>query len=192
LRIKAIDLTRAYTQADSLADFASALSALLDRPIVFQDDGALSDPDVLFGIDAEQTEMIILLARKLAQDHPFAGQRVTGLLQDLAGRKPMSRPAVQERLAQLGLDWPQSLILVTLHPANQQQTPPDSIILMLKQLAGPDWVWSQGGDLHALIHHEAIAGWNHGGRQAICAAAAQIPLSGCISDEFQALRQALL
>jgi len=187
LSIKGIDLTRAYTRADSLADFASAVSVMLGRPIVFQDDGALSDPQSLIGLDSELTEMVALLAGKLAHNHPPAAHNVIGLLQDLTGRKSLSRPDVQDRLAQLDLDWPRKMILVTLHPANQQQTLPDSITSLLKQLAGPDWVWLQKGDLHALIHDEAIAGWHSSGDSAVRAAATEVPLSGCISDEFQDL-----
>lgn len=185
--IKAIDLTRAYTQADSLADFASALSALLGRPIVLQDDGILSDLQSLIGLDSELTEMIALLAGKLAQDHPPAANKVTELLGDLAGSKSLSRQMVQDRLDQLALDWPGKLILVTLHPANQQQTIPDSITLLLEQQAGSEWVWSQKGDLHALFHDKTLAGWHSSGNAAIRAATMETPLSGCISDEFQDL-----
>lgn len=187
MSIKGVDLARAYTRSDSLSGFASAVSALLDHPIIFQDDGTLSEPQLLFGIDSELAEMISLFAQKLAQVLPSATTQLADLLHDLAGRKILNQSAVQERLAQLALDWPRRLILLTVHPSNQQLTIPDSIILLMKQTAGPDWVWSQKDDLHALIHDEAISGWHSGGCAAIRAAAAEIPLSGCISDEFQDL-----
>lgn len=186
-RIKGVDLTRAYTQADSLAGFTSAVSALFGRPIIFLDDGTLSEPQSLIGLDSELAEMIVLFAAKLAQDHPPASIGIAEILQGLADRKSLNRQLVQDHFDQLGLDWPRQLVLVTLHPADQQNSIPDSVIVLQKQLAGANWVWSQKGDLHALFHDETLAGWHRSGNIAIRAAAAEIPLSGCISDEFQDL-----
>lgn len=185
--IKGVDLTRAYTQADSLADFTLAVSALFGRPIIFRDDGTLSEPQSLIGLDSELAEMIVLFAGKLAQDHPAASIGIAEILQSLADRKSLNRQLVQDRFDQLGLDWPCRLVLVTLHSADQQNSIPDSMIVLQKQLAGANWVWSHKGDLHALFHDETLSGWQRSGNTAIRVAAAENRLSGCISDEFEDL-----